>query len=103
MLTTLCILAPLLTAQPEPDKDNGGISLPDGFAAVVVHEGVGPARHIAVRDNGDIYVALRRATNGGGIVCLRDEDGDGRADIVERFGGVQGTGIALRDELNEDF
>ena len=98
MLTTLCILAPLLSAQPEPDKDNGGISLPDGFAAVVVHEGVGPARHIAVRDNGDIYVALRRATNGGGIVCLRDEDGDGRADIVERFGGVQGTGIALRDE-----
>jgi len=80
MLTPLCIAAALITVQPEPAPDNGGISLPDGFAAVVVHEGVGPARHIAVRDNGDIYVALRR-TGDGGIVCLRDEDGDGKVTI----------------------
>jgi len=97
MLTPLCIAAALITVQPEPAPDNGGISLPDGFAAVVVHEGVGPARHIAVRDNGDIYVALRR-TGDGGIVCLRDEDGDGKADVVKYFGKIQGTGIALRDE-----
>lgn len=98
MLTPLLIVPALLAAQPEPSPDNGGITLPEGFAAVVVHEGVGPARHITVRDNGDIYVALRRAGRDGGIVCLRDTDNDGKADIVERFGEVQGTGIALRDE-----
>ncbi|MFN2432685.1 MAG: sorbosone dehydrogenase family protein [Gemmatimonadota bacterium] len=31
----------------------------------------------------------------GGVVALRDTDGDGKADVRERFGGRGGTGIAL--------
>lgn len=75
---------------------NDGLTLPDGFCAVVVADSVGPARHLVVRDNGDVYVILRRAEDGHGLVALRDTTGDGRADVVARFGEVAGTGIALR-------
>ena len=47
---------------PEADADNGGLFLPDGFGALVVADSVGPSRHIAVNDNGDIYVKLRITT-----------------------------------------
>lgn len=78
------------------DADNGGISLPPGFCAVVVADEVGLARHITVRPNGDLHVALRKAPDGsdnGGILALRDTDGNGRADRLERFGTLGGTGI----------
>ena len=76
-------------------EDNGGITLPEGFRAVVVADRLGRARHLAVRENGDIYVALRRPSGGGGIVALRDTDGDGRADVIRRFGEHGGTGIRM--------
>ena len=71
---------------PEPE-----FSLPDGFEATVFHEGLGKIRHIAVRDNGDVYVARRFAleirmfdqqASYGGLIALRDTDGDGVADVV---------------------
>ena len=79
------------------DPDNGGLTLPDGFCAVVVADSIGPARHMAIRDNGDVYVALRRVTGGGGIVGLRDTTGDGKADLVVRFGEFPGSGIGIYD------
>ncbi len=72
-----------------------GLRLPVGFTADVFAEGVGPARHVAVRDNGDVYVALRAVTDGGGLVGLRDEDRDGAADRLVRFGETAGTGVTL--------
>ncbi|MDQ3137084.1 MAG: PQQ-dependent sugar dehydrogenase [Gemmatimonadota bacterium] len=93
--------SPNLTSLPAAslacDADNGGISLPTGFCAIVVADQVGLARHIAARPNGDIYVALRKAPDGsdkGGILALRDTDGNGKADRKERFGTLAGTGIA---------
>jgi glucose/arabinose dehydrogenase len=77
--------------------DNGGIDLPDGFKAVVVAEDLGRARHLVVRDNGDVYVALRRPKDGHGIVALRDEDGDGQADMIRYFSDLYGTGIDIRN------
>ena len=77
--------------------DNGGITLPPGFCAIVVADQIGLARHVTVRPNGDVYVALIRAADGSGtsgIMALRDTDGDGQADRKQRFGTVQGTGIA---------
>ena len=79
------------------DPDDGGLSLPDGFCATVVADSLGPTRHLAVADNGDVYAAVQEVTNGGGVVALRDEDGDYKADRTEYFGDVGGTGIALRD------
>src|SRR5690606_10626658 len=57
--------------RPACDPDNGGLTLPTGFCALVVHEGVGPARHLVVEDDGDIYVALREAAgqSSNGIVA----------------------------------
>lgn len=79
------------------DDGNGGIALPEGFCAFVVADSLGPARHLAVRENGDIYVALRSATERGSIAALRDTNGDGRADQVSYFGEQGGTGIHLHD------
>ena len=69
---------------PPGDPDNGGLYLPDGFEAVVVSDSVGRARHLAVSDNGDIYVKLR-VPNPKGIVALRDTNNDGKADSVVVF------------------
>ena len=76
--------------------DNDGLVLPEGFCAVVVADTLGRARHVSVRDNGDVYVALRRATDQGAIAALRDTTGDGRADVIAFFGDTGGTGIRVR-------
>lgn len=74
---------------------SAGIQLPEGFEAEVVHEGIGAARHIAIRENGDLYVALREKANGKGTVALRDANNDGQAEKVEYFGDFAGTGVAI--------
>jgi len=80
-----------LSVCPNPTE----LSLPPGFCATVFADRLGPARHMVVRDNGDLYVALRG--DRGGIVALRDTDGDGVADQRARFGKKGGTGIAIHD------
>ena len=42
------------------DSDNGGLTLPEDFCALVVADDLGPARHIQVNDQGDIYISLNR-------------------------------------------
>lgn len=79
------------------EKGSAGLSLPEGFKAVVVAEDLGPGRHIAVRDNGDIYLQLRTNTEEGSTVALRDTDGDGKADIKKYFGNLPGTGIKVHN------
>ena len=76
---------------PPSDPDNGGITLPGGFEAVVVTDSIGPARHLAVNDNGDIYVKLRFSAKGGNV-ALRDTDNDGKADIIQHFGSYKDVG-----------
>lgn len=71
---------------PAGDSDNGGLVLPEGFEAVVVVDSIGSARHLAVNDNGDIYIKMRRAHEDGENMALRDTNGDGKADIMQRFG-----------------
>lgn len=84
---------------PAGDADNGGLLLPEKFEAVVVAETTGRARHIAVRDNGDVYVKLRSPLPKG-IIALRDTDNDGKADVTSVFGdypdeGAYGTGMRI--------
>lgn len=79
--------------QPNGDENNAGLELPDGFKATVVAEDIGPGRHIAVNGNGDIYLQLRYDPGDGSTVALRDSDNDGKADKIEYFGDMPGTGI----------
>ena len=78
---------------PPGDPDNGRLFLPGDFEALVVADSIGPARHIAVNENGDIYVKLRFSKSGeGGNVALRDSTNDGKADIIKRFGDYTDEG-----------
>ena len=87
---------------PPGDPGNGGLFLPDGFEAIVVVDSLnGRARHIAVNDNGDIYVKARFPKEGGNI-ALRDTTGDGKADIIQPFGdykadGTYGTAMRIHN------
>jgi glucose/arabinose dehydrogenase len=87
-------------------EDNGGITLPAGFCAVVVADLVvdgepALARHMAVTPAGNVFVAINSPRNeqpSFGIIGLRDSDGDGRADEESRFSaGLGGSGIAWND------
>jgi glucose/arabinose dehydrogenase len=85
-------------AAPACDADNGGLKLPQGFCAAVVADNVGAARHLVVAPNGDLFVSIRsRSGPGGGIVALRDADGDGKLETKEQFGQGSATGIGLRN------
>tara|TARA_R110002012_G_scaffold142411_1_gene300396 strand:- start:30500 stop:32269 length:1770 start_codon:yes stop_codon:yes gene_type:complete len=78
---------------PPGDPDNGGLVLPGGFDAVVVVDSLkGRTRHMAVNDNGDIYVKLRFPQEEGGNMALRDVDGDGKADELQVFGDYKNDG-----------
>lgn len=90
---------------PAGSPDNGGLFLPNNFEALVVVDSIGKARHLAVNDNGDIYVKLtfNRAMKGsGGTVGLRDLNKDGRADSIVYFGdykdiGGSAVGMTIHD------
>ena len=102
-LTSL-MLSKLRATLPVPDADDGAIALPPGFRALVVADrvgrdngegkGFGSLRFLTVATNGDVFVK----GSADGIYALRDADGDGRAEVRQRFGHGDGTGIALRGE-----
>ncbi len=91
-------------ALPTPDPDNGGLELPAGFRALVVADNLiagrkvgndgDQLRFLAVAPNGDLYAKTFR----GGIIALRDNDGDGRFEEKHEFGSGGGTGIALHGD-----
>jgi glucose/arabinose dehydrogenase len=90
------VVVPALAATaPACDPNNAGITLPAGFCALVVADNLGTARHLAAAPNGDLYVALQGAE--GGVAALRDTNGDGRYEMKEMIGGLNVTGIGLRN------
>ncbi|MBO9633632.1 MAG: PQQ-dependent sugar dehydrogenase [Chitinophagaceae bacterium] len=78
-------------------EENGGITLPKGFKAVVVADNLGTVRHIVAQSNGDIYAKLDRVKNGKGILRLRDTNKDGVADEIIGWGDYSGTGITIKN------
>lgn len=89
---------PASPSAPACAPENGGITVPAGACAVVVAELPG-ARQIVVSATGDLYVAVQGPPGRGGVVALRDRDGDGRPDDIQRFGPSGGTGIAFRGDF----
>ena len=92
------------TADPACAPGNGGITLPTGFCATIFADSVGGGRHVAVAPNGDVFVSLMTAAkrgvesgqaHDGGILVLRDRNGDGVADTSAYFGDLGGTGVAV--------
>ncbi|HZL12237.1 MAG TPA: PQQ-dependent sugar dehydrogenase [Prolixibacteraceae bacterium] len=79
------------------DVNNAELILPEGFSALVFADSLGHARHLDVNSNGDVYVSLSRVKNGGGLVCLRDKNNDGRADEIKYHGIYDGTGVKLHN------
>ncbi len=80
---------------PGCDADNGGLTVPAGFCASLFAEVAAP-RHLAVAPNGDVFVATQgRGEGNGGVIAMRDRNGDGKADTTVRFGAAPGTGIAI--------
>jgi glucose/arabinose dehydrogenase len=86
------------------NADNGGITLPDGFCAILVTDSLPGARHLEVAENGDLFVSLRNRRPSrdapiqmGGVAVLRDTDGDARADRIERWGVTGGNDVVLAD------
>ena len=93
----LALLLPLVLAvSPAFGAEPDNLVLPPGFHASVVAEALGPARHLAIRDNGDIYVSTRSErdpASAPGIIALR-LDRSGKAVETEHFSNVSGgTGI----------
>ena len=83
---------------PKPDPDNGGLTLPPSFSALVVADNLGKLRFMSVAPNGDIY--LKKLDKG--LVVLHDSKGDGRADDVHVFctsgpGSGGGTGCCVHN------
>jgi len=105
LAASVAIFAYGQSAQKDPNpqpthsalSDPAGVTLtlPPGFSAAVVAESLGPARHIAVRANGDLYISTRGVTVGGGIIAVRLGP-DHKPASVERFSNVTGgTGIGF--------
>src|SRR2546427_2020145 len=88
------------TTKPVCADDNGGITLPAGFCATVFADNIGHARHLVVAPNGVVYVNTWSGRyygndtppTGGVLVGLLDSKGEGRADVIVRFGESVQTG-----------
>ena len=87
-----------LSMPSDPDTQ---IIVPPGFKATVFADVDGYARHMAVRQDGILYLALTVRMGRGsnmGIVAMQDTDGDGGADVVERFAtDIPGTALQFHD------
>jgi glucose/arabinose dehydrogenase len=111
-LATLMLVAgaPFVSAQTNGcGGDNGGITLSPGSCATIFACNLGHARQMAFGPNGVLYLNTwsggyyqnDKPPDGGFLVALKDTKGDGRADVIERFGdGVAqgsagGTGIRI--------
>ena len=91
VLALTSVGAPAFAVEPD------GLILPPGFHASVVADGLGPIRHMAIRQNGDIYISTRhgRDAPSTGILALHLGQ-DHKAMQTERFSNVdQGTGIRI--------
>ena len=74
---------------------NAGLKVPDGFAAKILADSLGKARHLAVTPKGDIYVRLANPIDGRGTLLLSESNG---AMVVKSgFGDFGGTGISIKD------
>src|SRR5215204_1133100 len=73
------------------------LRVPEGFTATLFASGLQHPRRLLVLPNGDVLVAEQKV---GYLTLLRDADGDGKADWIQRHAeGLNGPyGLAWRDD-----
>jgi len=89
---------PIVSNRPLTLAYNGQTPrVPEGFTATLFASGLQHPRRLLVLPNGDVLVAEQRV---GYLTLLRDEDGDGKADWIQRHAeGFNGPyGLAWRDD-----
>jgi glucose/arabinose dehydrogenase len=103
--SALLVLSPLVLglsfisrprAETACDPDNGGLVLPQGSCATLVASGIGAVRQITVAPNGDLYAAIADGGSGG-VLVLRDRNGDGKPDERASFAPSGANDVALRN------
>ena len=99
-LVATALTASIAQAQ-QCDPNNGGLRLPAGFCARLFADSLPTPRQLDVAPNGDVIVGLngrgRDTTRvAGGVMVLRDTNGDGRADRrVQTAGDFRATTVKL--------
>lgn len=100
MIKTISKVAILSTLSSLCLSQTPGLQLPDGFEATLFLDGTYSGRHLAARDNGDLYMStLPRNGEDGFILAMRDTDNDGVADRIERFSTIGGTGLEFHNGM----
>jgi len=79
-----------------PRADSDTLEVPPGFQASLFATGLAHPRYMAIAPNGDVFLSESRE---GRITVLRDEDGDGAADLIQTFasGYQRPHGLAFHD------
>lgn len=85
-----------LGTPPSCDPDHGGLRLPKGSCATLVASDVGAVRQLAVAPNGDLYAAIAEGGSGG-VLALRDTNGDGKPDQRASFGPSGANDVEIRN------
>jgi glucose/arabinose dehydrogenase/cytochrome c553 len=81
--------------------DKAGLSLPPGFCATIFADKIGHVRHIVAGADGMLYANSAPDPEDdavpSGLIVLRDLDGDGKAEHIQRPfpGHLGGTGLAV--------
>jgi glucose/arabinose dehydrogenase len=78
-----------------PALANAGLTLPAGFSAVAVAEGLKSPRHLVITPQHDIYVHLASARGGAKGIVVLHEEGD-KATMKTSFANYGGTGIYIK-------
>ncbi|WP_415070589.1 PQQ-dependent sugar dehydrogenase [Hyphomicrobium sp.] len=78
------------TAGAQCESGNAGLTLPKGFCATIFADHVGAPRHLVVASDGTVYVNNQRS-----LLALKDTKGEGRADVIEKFGPANGGGTGI--------
>jgi glucose/arabinose dehydrogenase len=95
LLAAVALLGAAACGKSRPTTADGcdaTIQVPDGFCATLITEAAGRARHIAVRSNGDIFVArVASRRDSGGVATIRDGN-------VESFFSSPVHGLAMASD-----
>jgi glucose/arabinose dehydrogenase len=100
-LPALSVFSLLCVAAGRPtgaacDPENGGLVLPEGSCGTLVARDVGAVRQLTVASNGDLYAAIADGGSGG-VLVLRDRNGDGKPEDRASFAPSGANDVEIRD------